>query len=100
LGPAPAPTLAGQSPAAWMLELDYGFDFLGKEAQLALGYQGSAQAQALKLPQVRALVTFNLGIYQYTTLQLEWAQDQDYPQAEGGTGQAGNGFTAQIAIEF
>ena len=83
-----------------MLEIDYGFDFLGKEAQLALGYQGSAQALALKLPQVRALVTFNLGIYQYTTLQLEWAQDQDYPKADGGTGQAGNGFTAQIAIEF
>ena len=99
-GPGAGPALAGQSPAAWMLEVDYGFDFLGKEAQLALGYQGSAQALALKLPQVRALVTFNLGIYQYTTLQLEWAQDQDYPQAEGGTGQAGNGFTAQIAIEF
>lgn len=99
-GPGAGQALAGHSPAAWMMELDYGFDFLGKEAQLALGYQGSAQAQALKLPQVRALVTFNLGIYQYTTLQLEWAQDQDYGEAEDGTGQAGNAFTAQVAVEF
>ncbi len=45
-------------------------------------------------------MTFNLGIYQYTTLQLEWAQDQDYHEAVGGTGQAGNGFTAQVAVEF
>lgn len=99
-GPGAGPALAGHSPAAWMMELDYGFDFLDKEAQLALGYQGSAQAQALNLPRTRGLVTFNLGIYQYTTLQLEWAQDQDYGEAEDGTGQAGNAFTAQVAVEF
>ncbi|MBP8290714.1 MAG: LbtU family siderophore porin [Chromatiaceae bacterium] len=92
--------LAGQRPSAWMIEVDCGFGFLGKEAQLALGYQGSAQALALKLPEIRALVTFNLGIYQYTTLQLEWAQDQDYHEAAGGTGKAGNSFTAQVAVEF
>jgi hypothetical protein len=99
-GPGAGPALAGHSPAAWMMELDYGFDFLDKEAQLALGYQGSAQAQALNLPRTRGLVTFNLGIYQYTTLQLEWAQDQDYGEADDGTGQAGNAFTAQVAVEF
>lgn len=99
-GPGAGPALVDQSPSAWMLEVDYGFGFLGKEAQLALGYQGSAQALALKLPEIRALVTFNLGIYQYTTLQLEWAQDQDYHEAVGGTGKARNSFTAQVAVKF
>jgi hypothetical protein len=92
--------LAGQSPAAWMLEVAYQFDLFTKEAQIALGYQGSREALALELPEVRGLATFNLGIYRYTTLQLEWALDQDYGESAGGTGNSGNGFTAQIAVAF
>lgn len=92
--------LAGQSPAAWMLEAAYQFDLFTKEAQIALGYQGSREALALELPEVRGLATFNLGIYRYTTLQLEWALDQDYGESAGGTGNSGNGFTAQIAVAF
>ncbi|MFZ1536786.1 MAG: LbtU family siderophore porin [Chromatiaceae bacterium] len=99
-GPGAGPALAGQSPSAWMLEVDYDFGFLDKEAQLALGYQGSAQALALDLPKDRGLVTFNLGIYPGTTLQLEWALDQDYPEATGGTGKTGNTFTAQVTFRF
>ena len=92
--------LAGQSPTAWMLEAAYQFDLLSKEAQIALGYQGSREALALELPETRGLATFNLGIYRFTTLQLEWALDQDYGKSAGGTGNSGNSFTAQIAVAF
>ncbi len=92
--------LAGQSPAAWMLEVGYQFDLLGKEALIALGYQGTREALALALPETRGLVAFDLGIYQYTTLQLEWVLDQDYGESAGGTGNSGNTFRAQIAVAF
>ncbi len=92
--------LYDQRPAAWMIEAGYAFNLLGKEAQVALGYQGTAEALALKLPETRGLVTFNLEIYDYTTLQLEYAHDQDYSESEGGTGNSGHTFTAQVAINF
>ena len=92
--------LAEQQPCAWMLEAGYGFDLFTKPAQIALGYQGSAEALALELPAARGLVTFNLEIYDYTTLQLEYVHDQDYGEDEGGTGNSGHGFTAQVAIAF
>ncbi len=41
-----------------MLEAGYQFDLLGKEAQIALGYQGTREALALALPETRGLVTF------------------------------------------
>jgi len=93
-------TLAEQQPSAWMLEAGYGFDLFRKPAQIALGYQGSAEALALELPAARWLATFNLAIYDYTTVQLEYVHDQDYGASEGGTGDSGNGFTAQVAIAF
>ncbi len=80
--------------------LSIGFGLLGKSAQLALGYQGTADALELELPQARGLVTFNLGIYDYTTLQLEYAHDQDYGEGAGSTGNSGHAFTAQVAINF
>ncbi len=92
--------LAGQSPAAWMLEAAYQFELLDKQAQIALGYQGTREALALELPEARGLVTFNLGIYQYTTLQLEWVLDRDYGESTGGTGNTGNAFAAQVAMAF
>ena len=99
-GPDAGEALAGQSPSAWMLEVDYDFEFLDKGAQLALGYQGSSEALALDLPKSRGLVTFNLGLYQGTTLQLEWALNQDYDESAGGTGKTGNNFADQITVRF
>jgi hypothetical protein len=92
--------LAEQQPCAWMLEAGYGFELFSKPAQIALGYQGSAEALALELPAARGLVTFNLEIYDYTILQLEYAHDQDYGEGEGGTGNSGHTFTAQVAINL
>ncbi len=75
-------------------------DLLKIEAQIALGYQGSREALAQELPETRGLATFNLGIYRYTTLQLEWVLDQDYGEAADSTGNSANSFTAQIAVAF
>jgi hypothetical protein len=92
--------LTDPRPAAWMLEAGYSFGFLGKSAQLVMGLQGTAEALALGLPQARELVTLNLGIYAYTTLQFEFARDRDYGEGAGGTGHSANTFTAQITIDF
>jgi len=92
--------LWNQRPSAWMIEAGYRFHLIGKEALVALGYQGTADALALELPKTRRLITFNLGIFDYTTLQLEFVHDQDYCQDQGGSGDSGHGFTAQVAIAF
>ena len=99
-GPGAGEALVDQRPSAWMIEAGYAFTLLGKAAQVALGYQGTAEALALELPERRGLVTFNLGIHDYSLLQLEFAHDQDYGESEGGTGNSGHTVTAQVAINF
>lgn len=99
-GPGAGKALVDQRPSAWMIEAGYAFDLMGKGAQVALGYQGTVEALALELPESRGLVTFNLGLYDYTLLQLEYAHDQDYGESAGGTGNSGHTVTAQVAISF
>jgi len=107
----------GTKPAAWNLELDYGFSMFGMPASFALAYQGTHEALGLELPERRYLVALSAEVYEHTTLSLEWAHDRDYstgdmasvvdgddadalPDVIGGTGKSADSITLQLALEF
>lgn len=90
----------GAKPMAWNLEAGYSFDLLGKAATVALGYQRTKQALALKLPKQRWIATLSLEVYDATALSFEWAHDKDYGTGDGGTGKKADTLTAQLALEF
>jgi len=90
----------GAQPSAWNLELDYAFALAGREAGVAVAWQGTAEALALELPETRWLAALSVGIYDQTTLALEYAHDQDYSVGDGGSGEDTDTVTLQLAVEF
>jgi len=90
----------GAEPKAWNVELGYTFKLANKEMTFALGYQGTEEALALGLPETRYLGGLSMGIFQNTTLSLEYAFDEDYAQSEGGTGEDATQVILQLAVEF
>ena len=101
---------SGAKPEAWNLELGYNFELWGKEGTFALGYQRTDQALSLGLPEERFLSTLSVGIFDKTTLSIEWTHDEDYGSGDTGVDAEGNPvagtdhgahtLTAQLAVEF
>ncbi|KTG17254.1 MULTISPECIES: LbtU family siderophore porin [unclassified Guyparkeria] len=90
----------GAQPAAWNVEASYGFDLLGKPASASIGYQGTDESVALGLPESRVLAALSVEIFRYTALSVEYAHDEDYDIADGGTGESAGTFLTQLAVEF
>ncbi|HIP53654.1 MAG TPA: LbtU family siderophore porin [Chromatiales bacterium] len=90
----------GAKPAAINLEFDYGFEIGGREAGVAIAWQKTKEALALELPETRVLAALSVGIYENTTLALEYAHDEDYDTSDGGSGEDADTLTAQLALEF
>jgi hypothetical protein len=91
---------ADARPSAWNLEVDYGFEIAGREAEVAVAWQGTDEALALELPEQRWLAALSLDIHDQTTLAIEYAHDQDYGVSDGGSGEDSDTVTLQLAVEF
>ena len=90
----------GAQPVAWNTELGYTFDLMGKETTLAAAWQGSDEAQALGLPEDRYLAAVSVGIFDNTSLSLEWFIDEGYGTGDGRTDNDAYSGTFQLAVEF
>jgi hypothetical protein len=93
-------TGTGAAPSAYHVELGWKTRAVSLPVNVSLGYQGSAEALALGLPQTRVLVGASTDVNKNTSLALEWAKDRDYATSVGGTGLSSNTYTMQLAIEF
>eukprot|EP01155_Anaeramoeba_flamelloides_P001469 Anaeramoba_flamelloidesa1055207_38.p1 GENE.a1055207_38~~a1055207_38.p1 ORF type:complete len:385 (+),score=91.68 a1055207_38:431-1585(+) len=78
---------------SWNLEAGYTFELMGKETIVAAAYQGTDNAGDF-LPESRYMACIGAGIFDYTSLALEFAHD-DYE-----TDDEADIITAQLAIEF
>ncbi|MFW5954371.1 MAG: LbtU family siderophore porin [Guyparkeria sp.] len=90
----------GARPAAWNVEASYGFDLIGRPARAGIGYQGTDEALALELPESRVIAALSVEIFPRTALSFEYAADEDYAVADGGTGESAGTFTTQLAVTF
>lgn len=86
-------------PMAFNIEAGYTFGISSIESTIAVAYQRTDD-MAGHLPESRILGSFGIGIFEGTTLSFEYAHDEDYDQAEGGTDESTDAFTAQLAYEF
>ena len=102
---------AGAEPSAWAVEAAYGFDLGGRDATAAVGYQGTSEARVpnpddpdadplLGLPERRLLVGLSVEMGEGVGLSAEWKRDEDYGEADGGTGKSADTVTVQLAAEF
>ncbi len=88
-----------KQPMAFNIEAGYTFEINGMESTGAVAYQGTND-MAGNLPESRILASFGIGIFEGTTLAFEYAHDEDYNTADGGTDESTDTFTAQMAYEF
>ena len=79
--------------SAWNIEAAYSFEVAGKGIDLALAYQGTDEAWN-RLPEDRYVGSVGVGIFEYTTLALEYRHD-DYENDDEE-----DAVTAQLAFEF
>ncbi|HPE78593.1 MAG: LbtU family siderophore porin [Chromatiaceae bacterium] len=92
---------AGAQPSAFNIEAGYSFTLVGRDATVAVAYQETDEAVALGLPEKRVAVALSVDVMENTALSFEWAHDDDYSAADGGTGASGGDtVTAQLAVEF
>lgn len=77
---------------------------MGKATTASLAWQGTREALALSLPEHRLMVGLSAGIFDGTTLSMEWMHDTDYSTtdvaAAAGTDKSANTGTVKLAVEF
>ncbi|WP_162844189.1 LbtU family siderophore porin [Sinobacterium caligoides] len=65
----------------------------------AVAYQQTEDAYGL-LPEQRLSIGGSYAVLENTTLSLEYWNDEDYSEKEGGTGDNTNNIALQVAVEF
>jgi hypothetical protein len=89
---------AGAEPEAWSFELGLTGELLARQTIFSVGYQGTAEAYDLDLPQIRYLAGIRMYLLNNVSLALEYLHDEDYGVSAGGTGDDGHAGTVQLAV--
>ena len=87
-------------PKAWTAEIGFSTEMQGRSVTIAAGYQATEEALALGLPETRILGAISMGIFDNTTLSLEYSVEEDYETEDGGTGEDAEWAKLQLAVEF
>ena len=90
----------GAEPSSYALEVAYEFEVGGKGVTAAASYQRSEEAIALELPESSYLVGLSVDLVEGVALGVEWKRDNDYGEADGGTGKDADTFTTLLSAEF
>lgn len=90
----------GAQPAAWHAEAAYSMPILGHDTTFAATVQGTREARALGLPEMRYGAAVTVGIVEHFSITGEFLHDEDYSVADGGTGNSGHTATIKLAAEY
>lgn len=89
----------GVEPSAWHLEATYTMELTGRELFFSLGYSETEELGGI-FPESRIAFAAGIGLWKGLGLTAEFAIDEDYNVAGGGSGEDANSFTVQLAYEF
>ena len=78
----------GAQPTAFHLEGNYKFNILERPTSVALAYECTGQALALRLPEKSLIATLNVSIWKNTIQSIEYRYDQNYKSHDVSGGQA------------
>lgn len=84
----------GAQPSSWLLEAACAVRLAGKKATVVIGYQGTAEARALKLPSRRLLAGLSVEWATWFSPAIEWVRDEDYASQQVST------TAVQLAVAF
>ena len=86
---------SGASPSAWMVEAAYDLALGGRDATVAIGFQGSDEAEAAGLDETAMLMGVSVGISENVGIGVEWRQSEGY-----GADGTDDTITVLLAAEF
>ena len=90
----------GAKPSAWSFEGAYTMPILGKETTFAGTVQGTKEALALGLPELRVGGAVTVGFVDHFAITGEYLHDSDYDTSDGGTGNTGHTATLKLVAEY
>lgn len=90
----------GAQPAAWNVEAAYTMPIMNHETTFAGTVQGTKEALALGLPELRYGGAVSVAIVDHFSVTAEYLHDLDYDVAKGGTGDSGHTATLKLAAEY
>lgn len=90
----------GAQPAAWNVEAAYKMPIMNHETTFAGTVQGTDEALALGLPELRYGGAVSVAIVDHFSVTAEYLHDLDYDVAKGGTGNSGHTATIKLAAEY
>ncbi len=93
-------TGSGAQPWAADLTAGYGFNAMSKNQNIYLGYQASGDAVNLALPRGRILAGYNVDVWKYTNIGLEYTHDYSYSVSRGGAGGTTNTVGLRGAVKL
>ncbi|MCU7811891.1 MAG: LbtU family siderophore porin, partial [Candidatus Thiodiazotropha sp. (ex Notomyrtea botanica)] len=68
----------GDKPYAYNLEVGYGFSLSGIDANVAIGFQATGDAEQIELPKEIMLAAFSFEMFEHTTLGIEITSSKTY----------------------
>ena len=86
-------------PEAWQVELGYMTKLFGLRPYGAFNYSATAGLQG-GFPQRRLLGTVGSWLSDNIRLALEYANEQDYPKIQGGTGRDSDAWILRLTYEW
>jgi len=86
-------------PAAWHIEGGYTTEMFGKKTFGALSYSQTHEL-AGAFPETRKIATVGAWLSDEIRLAVDYAHDEDYARAVGGTGRPGDAFTLRLTVEW
>lgn len=99
VNPLPA-ALANARPAAWTVDLGYGFMAMGHENRFGVGYQQTSGAGAMGVPQRRWLADWKVNVFKSTDVEVQYTNDKDYNAASGGSATTANTGKVRLSVGF
>lgn len=91
---------SGARPWAADITAGYGYNAMGKNQNVYLGYQTSNNAVNIALPKSRWLAGLSVDMWKNTNLGVEVAHDTAYSSGNGGTGNSNNTIGARASVKF
>ena len=89
------------SPSASNIEVAYTMNMGRRDLTIAVAAQSTADVDpSAGLPESRTMLSVSTTIAGNVGLGVEFANASDYETADGGSGESGGMFTAQLAVEF
>jgi len=97
-----ASTTAGKGAQPWAADITagYGFNAMGDDQKVTVGYGATRDAVNVLLPRSRWTAAYDVSVLKNATVGAEFDHDVAYSVKDGGTGNSNNEVGVRVGVKF